>query len=72
MSGAIGNAADVDLNTASEQELTNVGGLGAERAGRIVQRRPFRSWDEVREIEGFGQKLVDDLRRAGARIGGSS
>lgn len=70
MSSAIGNAKNVDLNTASEQDLENVGGLGRERAGRIVQSGPFESWEEVKGIEGFSQKLVDDLKGAGAMIGG--
>lgn len=70
MSSAIGNAKNVDLNTASEQDLENVGGLGRERAGRIVQSRPFESWEDVKGIEGFSQKLVDDLKGAGAMIGG--
>ncbi len=70
MPGAIGDAGGVDLNTANEQELERVGGLGRERAQRIVQSRPFSSWDDVKKIEGFSDKLVQDLRQAGARIGG--
>jgi competence protein ComEA len=71
MPGAIGNATSVDLNGASEQELAKVGGLGPERARRIVQSRPFHSWDDVKKIEGFSEKLTDDLRQAGATIGGN-
>ncbi len=70
MPGAIGDANGVDLNTANEQELERVGGLGKERARRIIQSRPLRSWDDVRKIEGFSEKLVEDLRQAGARVGG--
>jgi len=68
MGSAIGNAKGVNLNTASEGELERVGGLGRERAQRIVKNRPFRSWDDVKEIEGFGDTLVEDLRRAGAEV----
>ncbi len=70
MPGAIGDANGVDLNSASAQELENVGGLGRERAQRIIQARPLNSWDDVKKIEGFSDKLVNDLRQAGARIGG--
>ncbi len=70
MPGAIGKAQNVDLNRASEQELAQVGGLGPERARRIVQSRPFRSWDDLKGVEGFSDKLVDDLRQAGATLGG--
>lgn len=70
MPGAIGDAKGVDLNTASEEELERVGGLGRERARRIVQNRPFRSWDDLKKIEGFSDKLIEDLKQAGATIGG--
>ncbi len=70
MPGAIGHAGGVDLNSASEQELERVGGLGRERAQRIVQSRPINSWEDVKKIEGFSDKLVQDLQQAGARIGG--
>ena len=69
MSSAIGNAKGVDINSASEQELQQVGGLGPERAQRIVQSRPFRDWDELKSVEGFDDKLVDDLKGAGATLG---
>jgi competence protein ComEA len=72
MAGAIGNANGIDLNRASEQELDGVGGLGHERAQRIVQNRPFRSWDDLKRVEGFSDTLVDDLRQAGATLGEGS
>jgi DNA uptake protein ComE-like DNA-binding protein len=71
MPGAIGNASGVDLNSASEQDIERVGGLGPDRARRIVQARPLRSWEDVKRIEGFSDKLVDDLKDSGATLGGS-
>jgi DNA uptake protein ComE-like DNA-binding protein len=71
MGSAIGSAQNVDLNTASEDELKRVGGLGDERAHRIVEKRPFRSWDDIKSVEGFSDKLVDDLKNAGATLGGA-
>ena len=70
MADAIGSANGVDLNSASEQELEKVGGLGPDRARRIIDARPLGSWDDVKRIEGFGEKLTEDLQQAGARIGG--
>jgi DNA uptake protein ComE-like DNA-binding protein len=70
MSNAIGNAEGIDLNQADEQQLEKVGGLGRERARRIVERRPFRTWDDLKSIEGFSDKLVEDLRTSGATLGG--
>jgi len=69
MSNAIGDASGVDLNSASRDQLERVGGLGPDRAQRIIQQRPIQSWDDLKNIEGFSDKLVMDLRQAGARIG---
>jgi DNA uptake protein ComE-like DNA-binding protein len=69
MPGAIGDANGVDLNAASRDELERVGGLGSHRADRIMRQRPFQSWDDLRRIEGFSDKLVQDLRQAGATLG---
>ena len=68
MAGAIGDATNVNLNTASEDELEKVGGLGRERAGRLVQNRPYKTWDDVKRVEGFSDKLVEDLQREGAQL----
>ena len=70
MTSAIGNAQGVDLNSASAEELDRVGGLGKDRVQRIIENRPFRSWDDLRGVEGFGGTLVDDLKNAGANLGG--
>ena len=69
MSSAIGNAHGVNLNKASAEELDRVGGLGHDRVQRIVQNRPFRSWDDLKRVEGFGDTLVEDLRQKGAALG---
>lgn len=64
----IGRAPTVDLNIASEEELEVIGDLGPERAHQIVENRPFRSWDDLKRIEGFSDQLVEDLQAAGARL----
>jgi DNA uptake protein ComE-like DNA-binding protein len=69
MAGAIGSAEAVDLNKASEQDLQRVGGIGEERAKRLVENRPFQSWDDLKKVEGFNDKLVDDLQKSGATLG---
>ncbi len=71
MTSATGNAQGIDLNSGSPEELDRVGGLGQDRVRRIIQNRPFRSWDDLKRVEGFGGTLVDDLRNAGARLGGA-
>ena len=59
----------VDMNLSSEDVLANEVGLGPERARRIVESRPFRSWDDIARIEGFTAAVVDELKRQGARLG---
>lgn len=55
------NFVGVDLNTASVPLLRHVSGLNALTARRLVDRRaekgPFASRDEIREIEGIGDKI---------------
>jgi hypothetical protein len=63
------HARGVDLNLASEEQLSIEVGLGPERAQRIVESRPFRAWDDLKAIEGFTDRVVTELQRCGARIG---
>ena len=63
------DANGVALNTASEDDLAITVGLGPERASRIMASRPFRSWDDVRRIEGLTDAIVEQLQRAGAVLG---
>jgi hypothetical protein len=63
------DARDIELNTSDEEDLAEAAGLGPERARRLVEHRPFRSWDDVQKLEGFTQMLVDTLQKAGAQLG---
>ena len=68
MSSAIGSANGVNLNKANAEQLEKVGGLGRERAERIVRQRPFEKWEDLKRIEGFSDKLVTDLKNSGATL----
>lgn len=59
---------DIDLNSASEQDLAQLPMVGAERAKALIQHRPFHSWDDVKKVPGFDLGMVDDLKSGGARI----
>lgn len=55
----------VNLNTASQQELERLPGVGPSKASRIVehrQRRPFRTVAELVRVKGFGAKTLQRLR----------
>lgn len=60
---------NVDLNSASADELEHVGGLGHEKAEKIVEKRPIRSWDDLKNIEGFDDSFIEDLKQAGVTLG---
>jgi competence protein ComEA len=56
----------LDLNKATPADLETLPGVGISLAGRIdayrVKNGPFRSVDDLRQVPGFGDKLVATLR----------
>jgi DNA uptake protein ComE-like DNA-binding protein len=52
----------IDINTATEKELTTVPGIGHVMAGRIIAARPFRSADDLRRVSGIGNKKYAQIR----------
>jgi len=58
--------AAVNLNTASRDELLAVPGIGPTKAEAIVEHRkthgPFKSVDDLKQVKGFREKLVERLR----------
>ena len=47
---------NIDINTATEKELTTVPGIGHVMAARIIAARPFRSADDLKRVSGIGEK----------------
>lgn len=60
--------AAVNINTASEQELQAVRGIGAGKARAIVEYReaygPFKTVDDLKNVKGFGEKSVARLKQS--------
>lgn len=58
--------AAVDLNAATREELETVKGIGPVKAEAIVEYRkhngPFKKVDDLKEVTGFGDKAVANLR----------
>lgn len=52
----------VDINTATEKELTMVPGIGHVIAARIIAARPFRSADDLKKVSGIGDKKYARIR----------
>ena len=52
----------VDLNTASEQDLESLPGIGPSTARSIVAARPFKSVDDLKTVKGIGPAKFDTLK----------
>ena len=53
---------NIDINTATEKELTTVPGIGHVMAARIIAARPFRSADDLKRVSGIGDKKYRQIR----------
>ena len=53
---------NIDINTATEKELTTVPGIGHVMAARIIAARPFRNADDLKKVSGIGEKKYAQLR----------
>ena len=67
---------NLDLNTASEQDLTEIQGIGKDHAKKIIEYRnqigPFKSWEDVKRIPGMPGNMMDTLKRQGCTVGGKA
>jgi DNA uptake protein ComE-like DNA-binding protein/endonuclease YncB( thermonuclease family) len=52
----------IDVNSATEKELTSVPGIAYVIAARIVAARPFRSADDLKKVSGIGDKKYAQIR----------
>jgi len=52
----------IDINTATEKELTTVPGIGHVMAARIIAARPFQSADDLKRVSGIGDKKYARIR----------
>ncbi|RPJ36150.1 MAG: helix-hairpin-helix domain-containing protein [Planctomycetaceae bacterium] len=59
---------NIDLNTASKEDLLEVSGIDPSLADRIIQFRDERggidSVDELREVGGISESTIEELRAA--------
>ena len=66
--GAAGEGAKISLASATVEQLDQLDGIGPTLAKRIVGHRDehggFRSVDELKQVEGIGEKRFEALREA--------
>jgi competence protein ComEC len=58
----------VNLNNASVDEIANLPMVGKDRAEKLIEARPFNSWEDVEKVEGIGKGMVDDLKSGNATL----
>ena len=67
---------NLDLNTATEQELSAIQGIGKDNAKKIVEYRnengPFESWEELKHLPVMSASVVDTLKHHGCTVGGKA
>ncbi len=59
----------ININTATKEELASLPRIGDERAQTLINERPFDSWDEINDVPGFDEKLIEDMQKGGAYLG---
>lgn len=63
----------MDINNASVEELEQAFQVDGTRARYLAERRRelggFRSWEDVKHVAGFEDKMVENLKAAGLTIG---
>ena len=67
---------NLDLNTATEQELMGIQGIGKDLAKKIMDYRdqngPFRSWEDLKRIPEMPFYTLDTIKRHGCTVGGKA
>ena len=52
----------VNINTATQEELESVPGIGPTRAAAIIAGRPWSSVDDLERLTGVGPRQIEELR----------
>ena len=62
---AICNETQIDINSASAEELDKLTGIGAVKAQAIIQARPFSSLDDLLNASGIGNATLNKIKQQG-------
>ena len=59
------NSTQIDINSASAEELDKLDGIGPVYAERIIEDRPFSSVDGLIDVSGIGNKTLEKIMLQG-------
>jgi DNA uptake protein ComE-like DNA-binding protein len=60
---------EVDLNTASIEELGSLTAITPDMAQTLIDERPFDGWDDVAQLPGFDKDVIENMKKGGACFG---
>lgn len=62
---AICESGQIDINTASLEELDELWGIGPVKAQAIIDTRPFNSLDDLMNVNGIGEVTLNNIKSQG-------
>ena len=51
----------VNINSASSEELQSLPGIGPARADLIIAHRPYKTFDDLKNVKGIPNRVADDI-----------
>ncbi len=59
---------EVEINSASKEDLQEITGIGPTYAKKIIEKRPFCNLSELKDISGIGEKTLKNIKSQGLAI----